>query len=198
MGTCTDPKRLLYFTITFRSFTPTPGGLEFHPGQDYYFISTSSPENIHRKVGGWCATHNMKVTFKVAQISSSNNNSADTDKIQNNTAFVNKPRSTTLKPQVLLNDKHKYYPVMETTSSEIDSNTLESAKKVVRDYQNFRRRSYEAHQNEVIKQEASRMHSASSTTSGTVLSLLLITFLVRCCLGWVVFCVYKTLKILLF
>ena len=124
-------------------------------------------------------------TFKVAQISSSNNNSADTDKIQNNTAFVNKPRSTTLKPQVLLNDKHKYYPVMETTSSEIDSNTLESAKKVVRDYQNFRRRSYEAHQNEVIKQEASRMHSnaASSTTSGTALSLLLITFLVRCCLG---------------
>lgn len=28
----------MYFTITFRSFTPQPGGLEFQPGQDYYFI----------------------------------------------------------------------------------------------------------------------------------------------------------------
>ena len=65
---CNKPHSLMYFTITFRSFTPTPGGLEFHPGQDYYFISTSSRDDLHRRVGGGCATHNMKMIFKVADI----------------------------------------------------------------------------------------------------------------------------------
>lgn len=79
----------MYFTITFRSFTPQPGGLEFRPGQDYYFIcklsliigscsfvqpsnlhhllipATSSRDDLHRRVGGRCSTHNMKVVFKV-------------------------------------------------------------------------------------------------------------------------------------
>lgn len=57
----------MYFTITFRSFTPQPGGLEFHPGKDYYFISTSTgnADGLERKVGGRCATHHMKITFKV-------------------------------------------------------------------------------------------------------------------------------------
>jgi len=66
VAVCSQPHQLLYFTITFRSFTPTPGGLEFHPGQDYYFISTSSREDLHRRVGGGCATHNMKMIFRVA------------------------------------------------------------------------------------------------------------------------------------
>jgi len=63
---CNRPQTFMYFTITFRSFTPTPGGLEFRPGQDYYFISTSNTKDIHRRVGGWCASHNMKMIFKVA------------------------------------------------------------------------------------------------------------------------------------
>lgn len=62
---CDKPYKLMYFTITFRSFTPQPGGLEFRPGQDYYFISTSSKDDLHRRVGGRCSTHNMKVVFKV-------------------------------------------------------------------------------------------------------------------------------------
>ncbi len=66
VAVCSKPHQLLYFTITFRSFSPTPGGLEFHPGQDYYFISTSSPEDLHRRVGGGCSTHNMKMIFKVS------------------------------------------------------------------------------------------------------------------------------------
>ncbi len=61
VAVCNKPHQLLYVTITFRSFSPTPGGLEFHPGQDYYFISTSSPEDLHRRVGGGCSTHNMKM-----------------------------------------------------------------------------------------------------------------------------------------
>ena len=38
IAVCDKPYKLMYFTITFRSFTPQPGGLEFRPGQDYYFI----------------------------------------------------------------------------------------------------------------------------------------------------------------
>lgn len=62
---CNSPYHPMYFTITFRSFTPTPGGLEFKPGNDYYFISTSSRSDLHRRVGGGCASHNMKMIFKV-------------------------------------------------------------------------------------------------------------------------------------
>ena len=63
---CNQPHELMYFTITFRSFTPTPGGLEFSPGKDYYFISTSSKNDLHRRVGGGCTSSNMKVVFRVA------------------------------------------------------------------------------------------------------------------------------------
>jgi len=66
VAVCDKPDRQLQFTITFRSFSPTPRGLEFRPGQDYYFISTSSRRDLHRRVGGSCSTHNMKVIFKVA------------------------------------------------------------------------------------------------------------------------------------
>lgn len=64
---CDKPHQLMYFTITFRSFTPQPGGLEFRPGQDYYFISTSDAgkDGLYHRIGGRCATHNMKVIFKV-------------------------------------------------------------------------------------------------------------------------------------
>lgn len=40
---CDKPYKLMYFTITFRPFTPQPGGLEFLPGKDYYFICESPP-----------------------------------------------------------------------------------------------------------------------------------------------------------
>ena len=63
---CNRPRTFMYFTLTFRSFTPTPGGLEFRPGQDYYFVSTSSKLDIHRRVGGYCRTHNMRMVFRVA------------------------------------------------------------------------------------------------------------------------------------
>ena len=55
-----------YFTITFRAFSPTPGGLEFKPGQTYYFISTSTARDLFRRAGGYCASHNMKMIFNVA------------------------------------------------------------------------------------------------------------------------------------
>ena len=35
------------------------------PGEDYYFISTSSRSDIYRRVDGMCRDNNMKVVFKV-------------------------------------------------------------------------------------------------------------------------------------
>ncbi|XP_022657821.1 ephrin-B1-like [Varroa destructor] len=59
---CNKPYQSMYFTITFRSFTPQPGGLEFKPGQDYYFIAAS--EDIQNGENH-CLTKNMRVQFKV-------------------------------------------------------------------------------------------------------------------------------------
>ena len=66
VAVCNQPHEQMYFTITFRSFTPTPGGLEFRPGEDYYFISTSSRHDLLRRVGGFCSSDNMKIVFRVA------------------------------------------------------------------------------------------------------------------------------------
>ena len=66
---CKQQENFKYFTITFRSFSPTPGGMEFKPGQSYYLISTSTKTNLHRRVGGYCATHNMRMIFKIAESS---------------------------------------------------------------------------------------------------------------------------------
>lgn len=65
IAVCDKPFKLMYFTITFRPFTPQPGGLEFLPGHDYYFISTSTSDDLHRRIGGRCTSHNMKIVFKV-------------------------------------------------------------------------------------------------------------------------------------
>ena len=59
------------FHFYSRSFSPTPGALEYHPGKDYYFISTSSKGDLHLKAGGMCRSNNMKLVFKVADASKS-------------------------------------------------------------------------------------------------------------------------------
>ena len=64
--------------MSFRSFSPMPNTLEFHPGQDYYFISTASPGDMHRMVGGYCTSHNMKMVFKVLDSDSFGDTASDT------------------------------------------------------------------------------------------------------------------------
>ena len=66
LAQCDKPYSFRYFTISFRPFSPTPNALEFHPGKDYYFISTSSKADLHRRVHGMCRTNNMRIVFKVA------------------------------------------------------------------------------------------------------------------------------------
>ena len=176
VGSCTRPGELSYFTISFRSFTPIPGGLEFRPGQDYYFITTSSPNNLHGKNGGRCKTHNMKVIFKVAP-----NSSRQVPK----TTTVSSTTTTSSETQVFFDDKNKYYPVMQKhqprnidSEDEDEENTLETARKVVRDFQlKAKKQKSFAQQNEVIKQEASRMHSEAAVFSKPSYSALLLIFL---------------------
>lgn len=66
VAVCDQPDAKLQFTITFRSFSPTPRGLEFQPGHDYYFISTSMEDDLHLRAGGSCLYDNMRVIIKIA------------------------------------------------------------------------------------------------------------------------------------
>ena len=53
-------------TITFRPYSPTPGGLEFPPSTSHYFISTASTGNLYQRVGGGCSSHNLRLAIHVA------------------------------------------------------------------------------------------------------------------------------------
>ena len=166
---CNQPHRLMYFTITFRSFTPTPGGLEFHPGQDYYFISTSTPEDLHRRVGGGCATHNMKMIFKVADNKSPNEHHVQINgprepenSLDDSTTTTTTTTTTTERPLFRFNSKapnvrgeyiYYYHP---RDLIELESNSISSDKKSDRDFRN-----------EVWKNEALRYTSSSSSSSSS-------------------------------
>ncbi|GFY47521.1 ephrin-B1 [Trichonephila inaurata madagascariensis] len=95
IAVCDNPNQVRYFTITFRSFTPQPGGLEFLPGHDYYFVSTSTgdPEGLYQRVGGRCATHNMKVIFKVCCTPTKGNAPGSSSNHQTSTVNVSVPVS---------------------------------------------------------------------------------------------------------
>jgi len=63
---CDQPKNFMYFTITFRSFSPSPQQMEFKPGRSYYLISTATEADLYSLAGGWCRSHNMRLVFRVA------------------------------------------------------------------------------------------------------------------------------------
>lgn len=178
VAVCDKPHDLKYVTITFRSFTPTPGGLEFRPGQDYFFISTSSRNDLKRRLGGRCSTHNMKLRFKVADTKNGQevvNVNSDADDMSRTN--VNVPRveegphglgGSGSGPKVLpeltqLSDFHSYlYPMRDII--ELDSNSVEHEK---------RSENYANHPNEVVKQ-ASVMHSKGlRQATGSLLLILL-------------------------
>ena len=180
---CDKPHQLMYFTITFRSFTPTPGGLEFKPGVDYFFVSTSSRTDLNRKIGGRCTSHNMKLVFKVADTQQHSAGS-----VNNHVKAVNVPRiptqyhhyngesdiqtserfpetnllnqqrgDDTLRRSTLtsLKDFHSYlYPMRDIL--DLDSNSVDHSKRS-QDYVDTK--PHRKLHNEVVKQEASVMHS---------------------------------------
>ena len=174
VAVCSKPHQLLYFTITFRSFSPTPGGLEFHPGQDYYFISTSSPEDLHRRVGGGCSTHNMKMVFKVsdnrdqhAQINAPRGNFAgDSNELLMGSAVIRDSPSTTTtpKPVVRFNPKvpnHRgsiyYYHPRDLIG--LDNNSLSGGRR--------------PHPNDSWQKEALRDPNSSTSSSASICVLVL-------------------------
>ena len=67
---CNKPYSRRHYTISFRSFSPTPNAIEYQAGKDYYFMSTSSKQDLRGRSGGMCRSHNMKLVFKVADINS--------------------------------------------------------------------------------------------------------------------------------
>jgi len=64
---CDQPTNFLYFTITFRYFSPSPQQLEFKPGESYYFISTSTQHNLYSRSAGYCSQRNMRLQFRIAE-----------------------------------------------------------------------------------------------------------------------------------
>jgi hypothetical protein len=53
-------------TITFRPYSPSPGGLEFPAGSSHYFLSTAAPGRLRAREGGACRTHNLRLAVRVA------------------------------------------------------------------------------------------------------------------------------------
>ena len=159
IAVCNRPYELMYFTITFRSFTPTPGGLEFRPGNDYYFISTSSKNDLHRRVGGGCSTHNMRIVFRVAEDLKTNsisqteadNSDIDLNPPQVNSWFPKQPQSDDLTPY--------HYPLTEVQRAEDEAQVFGGSL--------FRRENKNS-----PHKEASRMHSAAGRGASNVLVLI--------------------------
>ncbi|KFD57320.1 hypothetical protein M513_01831 [Trichuris suis] len=67
VGQCYSPYKETVIRLVIREFTPIPNGLEFEPGQTYYFISTSdgSMSGVHNRFGGLCASASMKFQIRV-------------------------------------------------------------------------------------------------------------------------------------
>lgn len=186
VAVCNKPHQLLYVTITFRSFSPTPGGLEFHPGQDYYFISTSSPEDLHRRVGGGCSTHNMKMIFKVSSSTQSNhmlNEPRSSNEIEPIATTSTALPSTSNKPIITFTNtrdpKHRnrgsdyiyYYHPRDLI--ELDNNSLSLKKALLAKKQNL-------HHNQALRlQSSASTKSAQLWKLSTVLSCILVLWMSR-------------------
>ena len=65
VAVCNTPRKLSYFTMTFRKYSPTPNGFAFSPGRDYFLISTSSRDDLYGEAGGGCAEDNMRLRFRM-------------------------------------------------------------------------------------------------------------------------------------
>jgi len=142
---CDNPSKPKHFTITFRSFSPTPRGLEFHPGKDYFFISTSWKDDLYRKDGGSCKFNNMKIIFKVAD------NQDESQIIPSKPPAINTPRKT-----YELSSSDVIRPIEDVRAFHT-SLELASHKRPVVDEDKYRDLIRRGHQ---VKQEASTMSSS--------------------------------------
>ncbi|XP_050704678.1 ephrin-B2-like [Eriocheir sinensis] len=193
IAVCDKPYKLMYFTITFRSFTPQPGGLEFKPGQDYYFISTSSQDDLHRRIGGRCSTHHMKVVFKVCCDPASqpardqaNNHlpASGPATTRGTTTTTTTTSSTSTKPSTTTTTPKTTSTTSSTsTSSSTSTTSLKTTSHKASDrpgkttQKKTDNRQPDRSQNEVVKNEELTLNSGPPSTSSTSASLLLISLL---------------------
>ena len=131
IASCEKPYNLSYFTISFRVFSPTPGALEFHAGKDYYFISTSSKDDLYLRAGGMCRTHNVKLVFKVADGSKN----------------VNKQLTSADVPVKPLKDNQSAIPPSHHQNNALDEN---SASTVVEEKKERRRKRKKDRRNKTV------------------------------------------------
>ena len=83
---CNAPYQPKFFTLTFRSFSPTPGAFEFHPGQDYYFISAQYSASASSKTKGQqrarpnieCSHPPMRLIFRIQDVKDTDSTSLQT------------------------------------------------------------------------------------------------------------------------
>lgn len=66
---CNKPRQEKKYTVLFQDTNPSPYGLEFLPGETYYYISTSDGEldGINQGRGGGCQMKNMKLAISVEE-----------------------------------------------------------------------------------------------------------------------------------
>ena len=86
---CNAPYQPKFFTLTFRSFSPTPGAFEFHPGQDYYFISAqysiSSTKGQRARPNIECSHPPMRLIFRIQDVKDTDSSSLQTSRNRSNT-----------------------------------------------------------------------------------------------------------------
>ena len=163
---CNKPEEFQYFTITFRNFSPTPGGLEFRPGQNYYLISTSTRRDLHRRVGGFCSSHNMKMIFKVADNQRTSNSIEEveetvevvqtTARSVHSSTFLRAIKPTSSVPVY-------YYRARTPTQQAKEFNYYYSPRDIVKLRKAIRQRTEE---NETLKAE--KLRSSTSSLTGLV------------------------------
>jgi len=159
VAVCDKPEKELQYTLTFRSFSPTPRGLEFRPGQDYYFISTSSKRDLHQRVGGSCSTHNMKVIFKVAE------NSEQKKPVHKPGPSINVARSIPTSEGLTDQEKMGYKDIVRP---------IEDVRSFHTGLDQITKGRYDREHNNVIKQEASTMTGTNSSSSSLTFSVFLV------------------------
>ena len=173
---CNKPEEFQRFTYTFRSFSPTPGGMEFKPGQDYYFISTSTRRDLHRRVGGFCSSHNMKMIFKVADNQRSSNSveteettEGTTERMISSSPLLRAISSSPSRQQPTPSRPIYYYRNRSPSQQSKEFNYYYSPKDLIKLRKTIIERT-ESEENETLKAEKLR----SSASRSSLLSLVLV------------------------
>jgi len=163
IAVCDQPNNFMYFTITFRSFSPSPQQMEFKPGESYFFMSTATEWNIHHKAGGYCVSDNMRMVFRVAE-----------SKLETSPSHLLQSKPTVFWSRYWnsrVPDARDMYRTRdyEDVYQDLDDNSLDNA-------ENKHQRRYsdlDGYDESLEPVNALRLHSASSVLGGAPLTVIL-------------------------